>query len=50
MRLLVIKNTLMLCEYVFVFVPSVEYGAVSDYSQPITMVCLVLWQGCDFAN
>jgi hypothetical protein len=46
-RILIFLKT-QKCDYVFVLIPEVGYGAVSDHPQQLTMICLVLWQGCDF--
>jgi hypothetical protein len=41
-RILVpLKSTEMLCEYVFVLIPGVGYGAASDCPQQLTIICLV---------
>jgi hypothetical protein len=43
------KNTEMLYEYVFVLIPDVGYDrASSACPQQLTMICLMLWQVCDF--
>lgn len=34
----------------FHFNPGVGYGAALDRAQQETMICLILWQGRDFAN
>jgi hypothetical protein len=44
-----LKNPIMLCEYVFVLIPDVGYGAASDCPHHLTVICLLLWQGCDSA-
>ena len=50
-RILVsIKPTDMLCEYAIVLIPGVGCGAASAHPQQLTMICPVLWQGCDFAS
>ena len=36
--------------YVFVLIPGVGYGAASDCSQQLTMICLMLQEGCDFCR
>lgn len=36
------KNPVMLCEYDFVLVPGVGYGAALDCPQRLTMICPVL--------
>lgn len=39
----------MLYEYVFVLIPDVGYDrASSACPQQLTMICLMLWQVCDF--
>ena len=41
------ENPVMIQEFVFVSVPGVRYGIASDCSQHLTMICLVLCQGCE---
>jgi hypothetical protein len=43
------KNPVMLCEYVFVLILGVGYGAASECSQPIAAnYDLFLYKGCNF--
>jgi hypothetical protein len=42
------KSTEMLWECVFVLIPGVGHGAASDCLQQLSVICLVLQQGCGF--
>ena len=44
------KKPATLWECVFVFIPGVGCGAASDSPQKVTMICLMLLQGCDSAS
>jgi hypothetical protein len=44
------KNIEMLCEYEYVFVQGVRYGAASDYTRQQTMICLLFHQDHDFCQ
>jgi hypothetical protein len=48
--LLSFKTTEILKEYISILVPEVGYGAVPDCPKQLSMICLVLWEGCDFVS
>jgi hypothetical protein len=41
---------IQLCDYVFVLIPGMGYGAVSDYPQLLTMIVSCSREGMIFAN
>jgi hypothetical protein len=47
LTVLVFFPLVMFYECVFVLIPGVGCGSASDCPQQLTMICLVLWQGCD---
>ena len=51
MRILVsLKSIEILYKYAFILIPGVGHGAASDCPQQLTMICLMLYQGHDFAS